>query len=574
MKPKNSIDRIKETLLKQGQSPRAFFVVLVAMYFFTNYYVRQAAQSMGAFMLFGEYPVPISAFTGVISSIGNICIIFLVVLYKKMGYFAALLILLFQFPGLIQGLFANRGNTSIPGIFTNLFTIFAITLIFLNHVKISKYQKSILDQAVTDYLTGLPNRYGCDEFMNDLIKQNKKFAMVSIDINSFKSINNSLGQNIGNNVLREVATRWKDIADNGTSGTLDFIARHGGDEFTIIIREFAKPEDVLKTIQAYRKTLEASMISDEYEFYITASFGYAFYPEDGTTIDAISAAADAAMYEIKSLNSSDHVLRFTKDMLKTDYSLAMEREIRAALDNNTVYFNLQPQFDMDHKLRGFEALARMKNVKGEFISPGEFVPIAEKFGLIDKIDGTIFRQAAGFISEAIKETKLDITLSVNVSVRHLMKNGFLDEVKDILLTTGLAPRNLELEITESIMIDSYEKALQCVNDIRDMGIKIAIDDFGTGYSSLSYLHKFPADLLKVDKAFIDKMNSGESSKQYVSSIISIGHLMNFEVIAEGVEEGDQLATLKDIGCDYIQGYLWGRPLSAEDARKVIDEAVA
>ena len=574
MKPKNSIDRIKETLLKQGESPRAFFVILVAMYFFTNYFVRQAAQSMGAFMLFGEYPVPISAFTGVISSIGNICIIFLVVLYKKMGYFAALLILLFQFPGLIQGLFANRANTSIPGIFTNLFTIFAITLIFLNHVKISKYQKGILDQAVTDYLTGLPNRYGCDEFMNDLIKQNKKFAMVSIDINNFKSINNSLGQNIGNNVLREVATRWKDIADNGTSGTLDFIARHGGDEFTIIIREFATPEDVLKTIQAYRKTLEASMISDEYEFYITASFGYAFYPEDGTTTDAISAAADAAMFEIKSLNSSDHVLRFTKDMLKTDYSLAMEREIRAALDNNTVYFTLQPQFDMNHKLRGFEALARMKNVKGEFISPGEFIPIAEKFGLIDKIDATIFRQAAGFISEAIKETKLDITLSVNVSVRHLMKNGFLDEVKDILLTTGLAPRNLELEITESIMIDSYEKALQCVNDIRDMGIKIAIDDFGTGYSSLSYLHKFPADLLKVDKAFIDKMNSGESSKQYVSSIISIGHLMNFEVIAEGVEEDDQLATLKDIGCDYIQGYLWGRPLSAEDARKVIDEAVA
>ena len=151
-----------------------------------------------------------------------------------------------------------------------------------------------------------------------------------------------------------------------------------------------------------------------------------------------------------------------------------------------------------------------------------------------------------------------------------MKNGFLDELRDIIKQTGIPTNQLEIEITESIMIDSYEKALNCIGEVKNMGIKIAIDDFGTGYSSLSYLYKFPADLLKVDKSFIDQMNSGESSKRYVASIISIGHIMGFDVISEGVEEPDQLETLRSIGCDYIQGFIWGRPLPQDEAEKLVE----
>jgi EAL domain-containing protein (putative c-di-GMP-specific phosphodiesterase class I) len=179
-----------------------------------------------------------------------------------------------------------------------------------------------------------------------------------------------------------------------------------------------------------------------------------------------------------------------------------------------------------------------------------------------------------FLGNLIRRTGVDFTLSVNVSARHLMRNDFLEEVRSIVQTCNFPVRDLEIEITESIMIDSADEALKCINGIRQMGAHIALDDFGTGYSSLSYLNNFPADILKVDKSFIDKMNTSDSSKQYVAAIISIGHIMNFDVISEGVEQPEQLDTLRSIGCDYIQGYIWGRPLPPEEAEALVLESIA
>ena len=279
------------------------------------------------------------------------------------------------------------------------------------------------------------------------------------------------------------------------------------------------------------------------------------------------------MYDVKRTNNSNRILRFTPDILKVERTLEIEKLIRTALEHDTVTFNLQPQYDINHNLRGFEALSRMKDDEGRSVSPGEFIPVAEKVGLIDKVDGAVIRKAMMFFGELLRQTGAEITLSVNASVRHLMKNDFLDELRADLEASGVPPSQLEVEITESIMIDSTDKALQCINEIKKMGVKIAIDDFGTGYSSLSYLNKFPANLLKVDKSFIDKMNASDSSKQYVAAIISIGHIMGFDVIAEGIEEEAQLETLREIGCDFIQGYLWGRPLPKEDAEKLVKAAV-
>jgi EAL domain-containing protein (putative c-di-GMP-specific phosphodiesterase class I) len=199
----------------------------------------------------------------------------------------------------------------------------------------------------------------------------------------------------------------------------------------------------------------------------------------------------------------------------------------------------------------------------------DFIPVAEELGLVDKVDVCVFKKAAKFIAYIIKEKGANLTLCVNVSVRHLMKNNFIDELREVLAESGLAPDNLEIEITESIMIDSADKALACIKQVKAMGDKVAIDDFGTGYSSLSYLNKFPADMLKIDKSFIDVMNSSESSKQYVATIISIGHILNLKVISEGVETEDQLDTLRQIGCDYVQGYIWGRPLDPQDAAALV-----
>ena len=212
----------------------------------------------------------------------------------------------------------------------------------------------------------------------------------------------------------------------------------------------------------------------------------------------------------------------------------------------------------------------MRDADGNLVNPGEFIPVAEKNGLVDKIDLRVFELSMEFLSNVLKAKKdSDIIISCNVSVRHLMKNNFIDELKDLIVKYQVPTSHVEIEITESVMIDSLEKALQRIDEIKDMGMKIAIDDFGTGYSSLSYLNNFPSDLLKIDKSFIDLMNTSESSKQYVATIVSIGHILNLHVISEGVEDEAQIETLKEIGCDYIQGFIWGKPMSADDALEIV-----
>ena len=427
--------------------------------------------------------------------------------------------------------------------------------------------------SYTDRLTGIPNRFAYDELVENLIRQGERFVIVSIDINNFKSVNDTMGFEAGNKVLLEIASRWKAIADSMLNGTKDHIARIGGDEFALIICGADSDDDIRTSIRMYSASLETRLTVDDCDFYFTASFGYAVFPDDSNTGDKLHSYADAAMLEVKRVNSSNRIRRFTPDLLKSKHIHEIERKLRKALENDTVFYYLQPQYTIDHKLYGFEALARMKDTSGNFISPGEFIPVAEKSGLVDKVDSTVFKKSAMFIGELIRRTGADIHLSVNVSVRHLMKNDFISELREILDSSGMPAEQLEIEITESIMIDSAEKALYCINEIHNMGIRIAIDDFGTGYSSLSYLNTFPADILKIDKSFIDKINYNESSTQYVSAIISMGHIMGFEVISEGVEEQEQLDTLFDIGCDYIQGYIWGKPMPPEGAEDLVISAL-
>ena len=555
-------------IFSQNKKSKVLFAVLLILYIAASIVVKISSSPHKPFMLGGQ-EIPVNAFMGVFSSLANICLIFMVLFFGKIGYYTSIFIFLIQFPLIIRQIIAPDGLANLPGVFGNLLTITAVTIIYFKNKKVDEYQERLHEQAVTDRLTGLPNRFACSELISDLIRRGEKFALVHIDINNFKGINNTMGFETGNKVLIEIASRWKNIADGSDTGTSDFITRVNGDEFILIIRSYNSTDDILKTIEQYESVLGNRLTIENCDFYITASFGYSLYPSDAKNIDSLFSYADAAMHEVKRVKSSDHILRFTPDLLKIERTIEIESKIREALKNDEIFFNLQPQYDMSHKLRGFEALARMKDTDGSIMHPTEFINVAEKVGLIDKVDGAVFRKTALFFGELVKKTGADITLSINASVRHLMKNNFVKEVKNLLEVSGLLPHQLEIEITESIMIDSAEKAFQCINEIKDMGIKIAIDDFGTGYSSLSYLNNFPANLLKIDKSFIDKMNSSDSSKQYVAAIISIGHIMGFDVISEGVEEQEQLETLKNIGCDYIQGFFWGHPLSQEDAEKLV-----
>ena len=567
---KGILEKTLERLAKRRKAPVYVFVLLLLLYLASAIIVRLTAGSQDVVMLGGN-PLYIYTFAGVFSSVSNLCVVLMVIFCGKLGYIISVIVLLGQFPMMLVGIL--HGNlSSLPGLFANVLTLIVVVVIYLTNRKIEEYQYKMQEQATTDVLTGLPNGFASSALINELIRRNSPFSNATININNFKIINDTMGFEIGNKVLLEVSSKWRKIADEGLSGTLDFVSRINGDEFSLVVRGYDSIEDVEKTIKKYESVLEEKMLIDGYEVFVNASFGYAAFPLDATEFNTLINYSVAAMKEIKRINSSEHILRFTPELLKDKKSLVIDNKVRYALENDMIGFNLQPQYDMSHKLRGFEALARMKDNEGNSISPVEFIPAAERLGMIDSLDLMVYRKSAIFIGELIRETGSDITLSINASVKHLMKSGFAQEIRSLLEDSGTPPKQLEIEITESILIESAEKAADCLNELKDMGIRIAIDDFGTGYSSLSYLNSFPSDILKIDKSFIDKMNDSDSSEKYVEAIISLAHVLDLEVIAEGVEEPEQLKTLSNIHCDYIQGFIWGKPLTQDEAEKLLTDS--
>ena len=564
----DGVDKTLRNLFHKKETPKSAFVLLLLIYALSAVLTTMSSRIRGHVVLF-DIPFEYSSLTGVFSLLSNTCAICLVMLFHKVGYITAMILVCSSFPMMFINVFIRQNYRNIPGFFNGLMVIVAITIIFLGNRKIVDYQNSLRKQAVTDRLTGLPNRLACSELMDDLIRRNVRFALVSADINNFKSINDTMGHDTGNLVLQAIAGRWKSLADSDATGTNEFVARITSDEFMFIINDYQSEAEVEDTIRIFKSELEKKITIDDCDYYMTACFGYSLCPEDTDVLENIFTFTDAALHEAKKSGSGSMVLRFTPDVLNSERDLEIERKIRKALTDGNIFYNLQPQYDMEHKLIGFEALARMKDNDGTLISPTEFIPVAEKTGLVEQIDMHVFERAVEFMGNFVTASGQNYTMSVNVSVRHLMKNSFLDDIRRILNKYGVPPELIEIEITESIMIDSAEKALQRIEELKKMGMKIAIDDFGTGYSSLSYLTNFPSDMLKIDKSFIDKMNQSEVSRQYVAMIVSIGHTLNLKVISEGVESPDQVDILKSVGCDYIQGFVWGRPLSPKEAGELV-----
>lgn len=559
---------MRDLTLKR-EAPKSAFILIILIYIISSVLTVIASGSEGHMIVFNSL-IPHSAFAGVFSTVTYICVVILVVLFRKTGFITALFLLLAQFPMMIVNIFVKHITSNFPGLFTNIFTIIAVVIIYLSYGKVLKYQKSIRDQAIKDGLTMLPNRFACGELMDYLIDTQTRFAIVSADLDNFKSINDTMGHETGDKMLIKVADRWTNLSSERRTDTDVFVARISGDEYTLIIRGYENNEVLEKTITLFKEELERKITIDDCDFYMTACFGWAEFPINGKSSEDMFHYADAALHEVKK-NGTGKILRFDADILNEKRTVEIERKLRDALNGGKIHFNLQPQYDMDHNLRGFEALARLIDSDGSYISPGQFIPVAEKTGLIDQIDMRVFELALDFLDKILLETDSDIVISSNISVRHLMKNSFIDELKKIIDSHNVSADHIEIEITESIMIDSAEKALNRIEEIKKLGIKVAIDDFGTGYSSLSYLNSFPSDLLKIDKSFIDGMDVNDSSKQFVAMIISIGHVLDLKVISEGVESAEQVQALKNIGCDYVQGYVWGRPMEPEDAKALIGE---
>ena len=568
---RDSAEKILDRLSEGEGYPRIGFAVLLLLYFAFSVFVVSTSRSEDLISLFGMQ-IPVRSLTGAFSSAGNLCIVLLTALYKKPGFIFSLVILLVQFPILVFNLLVAHSPTSIAGFFMNVLTIATVVLLYFYNVRMNKYQVKLRDQAVTDGLTGLPNQFANKTFITELGKRGELFCVAVLRLRKLKSIKSVMGQETVNALIVEIAKRFNRIVDARLSETNDFVAYLGDGEFSIVMRKYKSCDDVEWSLLRYEDALMERVTIDGCDFYPMAYIGYAEYPTDVDDCETLPICARLAAAEAKHIVDDHRICRFTSEMMDAERAIETERKIRAALENGALYYVLQSQYDMEHKLSGFEALARIADEDGSVIEPSCFIPIAEKVGIVDRVDFTVFKKSAEFFGKLLQKTNADITLSVNVSVKYLMKNSFIDEVKEILETSGVPAGRVEVEITESVMIDSAEKALQRIDELKRMGLMIAIDDFGTGYSSLSYLNSFPADKLKIDKAFIEKMNTSEIARQYVAVIISIGHVMNLKVISEGVEEPEQLETLSSIGCDYIQGFVWGRPMSPQDAEKLVIES--
>jgi diguanylate cyclase (GGDEF)-like protein/PAS domain S-box-containing protein len=427
-----------------------------------------------------------------------------------------------------------------------------------------RVENQLIYEASHDKLTGLANRNSFVCQVNQVLNSYKKspseiFAVLFIDLDRFKSINDSLGHHVGDQLLQQVAERLQK-----SLRPFDLIARLGGDEFTILLKNLLNPEEV--TIIAERihyQLTEAFEIEDQI-FFTSASIGIVTADSDYSCAEELLRDADIAMYQAKQRGKSRCQLFKHSMHVDTIHNLELERDLRLAQSRQEITLQYQPIVNLQTQcIIGFEALARWKHSQKGYISPGVFIPIAEESGLIVNLGEQVLRQAC----HQLKQWKTRFpevstyTMSVNLSGKQLQSPGFIDTLDEILNENEISGHQLILEITESLLLDNQESLLTLLNSLSERGITLSLDDFGTGYSSLSYLHHFPLNELKIDRSFVSRIENDIQSQEIIKTILSLANVLNMIVVAEGVETLGQMEYLKTLNCHKAQGYLFSKPLS-------------
>lgn len=426
-------------------------------------------------------------------------------------------------------------------------------------------QRDILDHtAHYDSLTSIPNRLNFVEKLNRHIRRNQPFAVWFIDLDRFKEINDSFGHTIGDGVLQEVALRLEK-----TIGS-DSVARFGGDEFAIIVENARSKNDTEEIIKHFLEMLTDPMNVEGYEIFITCSAGASFFPNDAQSAEELLRNADSAMYQAKEEGKNTYQF-YTQEMTQKVYErLTLENSLRKALSKREFILYYQPQVDMSlGKIIGFEALIRWNNPEFGIISPLKFIPIAEETGLIIEIGEWVIEEASRQIMEWKREGLNPGYIAVNISAKQLIHGNLERVIPEILKKHGCLHEYIELELTESIIMNNPDYSKNILTQLSDMGFKLAIDDFGTGYSSLSYLKNLPINKLKIDKSFVDNLPEDQADGEIVKSIIHLCKGLNLNIVAEGIETKEQGAFLLREGCLIAQGYLYFKPLPASEARAVL-----
>lgn len=504
----------------------------------------------------------LSYLNGILMAIGFLCCIGMISVDYYSGSVTACCCMGLSISTLLFSIITSRTKSNNIGAGLINMIIYLSTLLYLVEV-LKKRDKA----TVTDYLTGLYNRRGLFKLIESKTNSKDAFYIVYIDLGNFKLINDNYGHSFGDSVLKQVTKIM--IEKIGKEGVA---TRIGGDEFVLILNENSKvyqiTQNILDEISQKINILDEN--NEEIQLYITTCAGISKYPLDSSSPDELIKYADIAMYEA-SKNKNSRIVRFSLDMADTlTHQMEIEKLINEALEKDYFYMVYQPQYKLNgKKLRGFESLLRLRTADGVSVSPAEFIPVAEKKGLILKIDDYVIRRVMEEFNDIVKDSpNKDLTISVNVSAKNIGNIKFPQKIKKLLDQTGFPPEHLEIEITEYCFVQSIETTIENIRQLKEMGIQIALDDFGTGYTSLSYLAKMPINLLKVDKSLVDDIETSNKSQVFVNAVISMGHLMGCEVIAEGTETENQLDILKNQNCDYVQGYVWGKPLDYKIAKEL------
>jgi diguanylate cyclase (GGDEF)-like protein len=436
-----------------------------------------------------------------------------------------------------------------------------------------RYQVQLEHQANYDALTGLPNR----NLLHDRLRQAvysqrlpRAIAVVFMDLDHFKFVNDSLGHSTGDLLLKAMGERLRTVLREG-----DTVGRVGGDEFVLILNDQPNEEIIYRAMQRIAAKMSEPITIDGKELYVTCSAGISLYPQDGRDVDTLLKNADAAMYRAKEHGRSNFQFYTSEMNERVSERLALENALRRALERNELALHYQQKVSLQSgEIVGAEALVRWLHPEWGLVRPARFIPLAEETGLIVSIGEWVLREACRQ-TRAWLDAGLDPgVVSVNLSVRQFRQEGLVRTVSRILEETALDPAQLEMELTESMVMGNVDAAIAVLQGLKQLGVTLSVDDFGTGYSSLSYLKDLPIDTLKIDRSFVRDIGSGAGLDEGVlaQAIISLGHALHLRVIAEGVETDAQMRFLRRHGCDEVQGFFYGEPVPPEAHARLLEKA--
>lgn len=431
---------------------------------------------------------------------------------------------------------------------------------------VAKNEESVANHlARFDQLTELPNRRSLDELLERLLEQKESFALLFVDVDGFKQVNDSLGHQAGDQLLKDIAARL-----NQCLGPNDFVVRLSGDEFVWIAKTKDR-EEVEISAKALIKSFNTKFMIAGKSISVTASVGLCFYPQDGHDVKTLLQHADIAMYQAKKAGKNAYRIYEASMSAELEQKRELEQDLKDAIVNAQLELHYQPIFDLrSNALVKFEALLRWKHPQRGYVSPAQFIPLAEDTGLIIPIGSWVLEQAI-IACKAWQGHMPGVGVAVNISPLQLGVQDFSEQVPNLLSRHDLAAPCLELEVTESVVLGNLEQVTRCLNHLRSLGVNIAIDDFGTGYSSLAYLQNLPVDTLKIDQSFIHKLATPLEEPHFavalIEAIIGLSRHLDLSVVAEGIETADQLTALRNAGCHLGQGYYFSKPVAQADLTK-------